>query len=71
MPTLSSYLVTSFPNCLKIRVAMKPIDQTDKEYRLNIGQNFGNIYSISMVIIQLKLIANNRAVKYQRGEEFI
>ena len=50
---------------------MKPADQTDKACRSNVGQDLGGVQSMFMVIIQLKLIANSRAVKYQKVEESV
>lgn len=46
------------------KVAMKLVDQNNKVYKSNYNQNLGGVYSISMVIPQPKLIANNRIVIY-------
>ena len=40
------------PNCLKTRIAMMPVDQTDEACRSNIGRGLGGIQSISMVTTQ-------------------
>lgn len=42
---------------------MKLADQTDETYRSNVGKSFDGLYSIFMVIIQPKLIANDKVVK--------
>ena len=37
---------------LETRVAMIPVDQTNKAYRLNVGRDLGGVQSMSMVITQ-------------------
>ena len=51
------------PNHLKTRVAMIPVDQTNKACRSNAVRDLGGVQSISMITTQPKLIANGRAVK--------
>ena len=41
-----------YPNCLKTNVIIMPVDQTNKAYKSNVGQDFGNIQSMSMVTTQ-------------------
>ena len=60
---------TSPLDCLKTRVAIMPVDKTDKVCRSNAVWDFGGVQS--MVTTQLKLIANGKAVKCQKIEEFI
>ena len=50
---------------------MKLADQTNKTCRLNVGQDLGDAYFISMVITKRKLIANDKVVKYQKVEKSV
>ena len=52
------------PNCFKTRVAMMPVDQTDKACRSNLGQNLGGMESMSMITTQ-PVADCKRAVEYQ------
>lgn len=50
--------------CLKIKIAIKLVNQINKICGLNHNQNLDNVYFMSIIIIQPKLTANSRAMKY-------
>lgn len=55
----------------EMRVAIKPTDQTKKVCQSNYSQNCSNIYYMSLVITQPKLIANDKVVKCQKVEDSV
>ena len=59
------------PNRFERNVARMPADQTNIACRSNAVQDLGSVQLISMVNTKPKLIANSRAVKYQRIEESV
>lgn len=58
-----------FSKHLEIRITIKSADQTNKTYRLNYSQNFSDVYFISMVITQPKLIAKDRGIKVSESRK--
>lgn len=56
---------------VETRIVMKPIDYINEIYRSNHSQNLADVYSISMVIIQSKLIDNRKAIESQKIEDSV
>lgn len=60
-----------FSKCFIIKIVIKRADQTNKAYKSNYSQNLDSVHSIFMIITQSKLVANDRAVKSQKMENFV
>lgn len=60
-----------FSKYFESKIAMKLANQTNKACRSNYSQKFDGVYSMSIVIIQPKLILNSRVVKYQKIKDSV